>query len=237
MLDIGYVKLDNSSSNILIITGIGGSGGAGKIFNLINLENMKLITFSYLKMGQQLPDVTRSKNFFDLNIESDFIEKLKYEYGYIDEEYIKKNTNNPNLLMEVWRFYNNEINNGKITIFTYQEIPKYFNDAGEHSKLETDEMIFTAYHKSGVIAYNKTDKTYFVIFVPKDSYSWIQTIEKYKNYLLLGTGLEGLAIINLNSLVLKRIDLGKNYNDVKNISVNKDQILINGKKTIEFKEF
>ncbi|MEI8270588.1 MAG: hypothetical protein WCG45_04410 [bacterium] len=237
MLDIGYIKLDSSSSNILIITGIGGSGGTGKVFNLINLESMNSIYLSYIKMGQNLPDLSKSKNFSNLKAESEFIDKLKFQYGFIDEEYIKNNTTNPDKMMEVWKYYNNEINNGKTRTFTFAEIPEYYNVDSENAKLETDEYIFTAYHKSGVIAFNKSSNLYFAIFVPKDSYSWVQVMVKYKNYLLLGTRLEGLAVINLDSYVLKRYDLGKNYNDVKKISVANSRILINESKQIDFSDF
>ncbi|HEY5535158.1 MAG TPA: hypothetical protein VIL99_09530 [Ignavibacteria bacterium] len=48
MEDIGYAKINDVSSDILIITVIGGSGGAGKVINLINLENMVSIYFSYI---------------------------------------------------------------------------------------------------------------------------------------------------------------------------------------------
>ncbi|HEY5535157.1 MAG TPA: hypothetical protein VIL99_09525 [Ignavibacteria bacterium] len=188
-------------------------------------------------MGQEIPEVSKSNNFLSLKAESDYINKLIFEYGYFDEEYLKNNTNNPNVMMEVWRYYNNEVNYGKTRIFTYTEIPEYFNNTDEHPKLETDEMVFTAYHKTGVLAYNKIDKTYFVIFVPKGSYSWVQVIEKYKNYILLGTRLEGLAIINLNTYLLKRIDFGEKNNDIKKISIRNNRILINDKREIDFEEF
>lgn len=234
MIDIGKAILNNSSTNILIRTGIGGSGGAGCIINLINFESLKFINLYFIQLGQELPTIDRSDNFYDLREESAFVEKLKYEYGFFDEESLKNNSN-PDKMFEVWKYNNNEIQNGKITINIYKGTPEYA--AGITTTLETDDLFLTAYFKSGVIAKNKKDNSYFVIFVPKFSYCWIQTMEKYKEYIILGTGGEGLAIINLNSLELKRIDLGEDYNDVKKISVVNDRITINDNKKIKFKDF
>jgi len=236
VIDVGQVQIDNLSSNVIIVMGIGGSGSIGNVINLINLESLNYINLSYIQGGQELPILSRSDNFYNLKIESDFLEKLKYEYGFFDAESISDNNSNPEYMMETWKYYNDEVNNEKMKINNYKSTPPYYETNGLET-LETDELILTSYFKSGVIAKNKNSNSFFVLFVPKNSYCWIQTMEKYKEYIILGTRGEGLAIINLNSLVLKRIDLGEDYNDVKKLSVVNDRITINDNKKIKFKDF
>lgn len=49
-------------------------------------------------------------------------------------------------------------------IFNFSEIPNFYLEDGKTSiELENDKYIFRAYHKSGVIAYDKINKNYFVI--------------------------------------------------------------------------
>jgi hypothetical protein len=234
--NIGIVNNISNSKNVLL-TSISGASGISTAMTMIDL---KMKDYIFLEFGNPYwnePDIHRSDNFylFEYQEAANFLEKLKYDLNFFDEEFLKKNDKNPKYIFENWLRLNDKTDFGKINFINYPGI--FLSESTIIDELEIDGKKFTAFFKGGVVVNDKNNNEYFVLFAPHGYYCWPTVLLEYNGYLIIGTRGEGLVIVNLNYYVLKRYDLGENFNNVDSISISNGYILINEKQKIEFKEF
>ncbi len=239
--EVGAVDLsENENEDIFFVTESGGTGGHLISLSLINIQKEELIGLSLWFSSQTTEAVTQvsmSDYFFDEDFqrEEEFLESIKYEYGYIGEKEINKEKDNPDFAYYFWAKDNGSIEDGRINIRRYKG--KNETRASINDELREDGITYTAYFKGGVVAYDEESNEHFVLFHPDDMYSWPTVLRLTGPYLLIGTRGEGLAIINLQSFHLKRYRLSPPNDEVRSLEVRDSKIVVNEKEKIDLPDF
>ncbi len=239
--EVGVVDLsENENEDIFFVTESGGTGGHLISLSLINIKKEELIRLSLWFSSQATEAVTqvsRSDYFFaeDFKKEEEFLESIKYEYGYIGEKEINEEKDNPDFAYYFWAKDNGSIEDGRINIRRYKGKRK--TRASINDELREDGITYTAYFKGGVVAYDEESNEHFVLFHPDDMYSWPTVLKLTGPYLLIGTRGEGLAIINLQSFYLKRYRLSPPNDEVMSMEVLHSKIVVNEQEKIDLPDF
>ncbi len=239
--EAGTVDLSqNENEDIFFVSESGGTGGHLISLSLINIKKKELIRLSLWFSSQATEAVTqvsRSDYFFaeDFKKEEEFLESIKYEYGYIGEKEINEEIDNPDFAYYFWAKDNGSIEDGRMNIRSYKG--KHETRASINDELRKNGMTYTAYFKAGVIAYDEESNEHFVLFHPDDMYSWPTVLKLIGPYLLIGTRGEGLAIINLQSFHLKRYRLSPPNDEVGSLQVLHSQIVVNEQEKIDLPDF
>ena len=231
----------------------GGTGVTYTIFNLIDLQKLELITssmfilhdlrFPYYVLNDNGGYGIDYKNYDNplFRQEKNFLDSIKYEYGYISEEGVSQQPDNPKYAYYFWYKENKNVKDGKLKIKKYKGKPfEEFYDA--LFQIEDKDFIYAAYGKAEVIAYDKVKNEHYVLWHPYNTYNWAECLVKKDNYLFIGTRGEGLVIINLDTFYLKRIQLKDKWNIVAKIEIDNNKIKINdgeinGSEIIDFVNF
>lgn len=122
-------------------------------------------------------------------------------------------------------------NNGSIqaSLMKIEKLPgKPRTNATVLDQLEEGGIVFTAYFKGGVTAYERAKDEYYVLFHPEDKYHWPTVLKKAGSLLVIGTRGEGVAVIDLKRNYLKKIDLPEPFNEVRSLEVSDSVMVING---------
>ncbi len=239
--EVGVVDLsENENEDIFFVSESGGTGGHLISLSLINIKKGKLLRLSLWFSSQATEAVTqvsRSDYFFgkDFQKEEEFLESIKYEYGYIGGEEINEETDNPDFAYYFWTKDNGRIENGRINIRRYKGRRK--TRASINDELKKGAITYTAYFKAGVVAYDQESNEHFVLFHPDDMYSWPTVLRLTGPYLLIGTRGEGLAMINLQSFHLKRYRLSPPNDEVGSLEVLHSKIVVNEQEKIDLPDF
>lgn len=139
-----------------------------------------------------------------------------------------------NLACQRWLERNSSVQSGTINIERFRGSPQ--TRATVLDQLEDNGIIFTAYFKAGVTAYEKAKDEYYVLFHPEDKYHWPTVLKKSGSYLLIGTRGEGLVIVNLRQNYLKKIKLPSPYHEVHTIETSDSAIKINNSHEINLSQ-
>ncbi len=239
--EVGTVDLsENENEDIFFVRESGGTGGHLISLSLINIKKEELIGLSLWFSSQASEAVTQvstSDYFFaeDFKKEEEFLESIKYEYGYIGEEEINEEIDNPDFAYYFWTKDNGSIEDGRMNIRRYKG--KHKTRASINDELRKGGITYTAYFKAGVVAYDQESNEHFVLFHPDDMYSWPTLLRLIGPYLLIGTRGEGLAIINLQSFHSKRYRLSPPNDEVRSLEVLHSQIVVNEQEKIDLPDF
>ena len=239
--EIGVVDLsENENEDIFFVSQSGGTGGHLISLSLINIKKEELIRLSLWFSSQASEAVTQvstSDYFFgeDFQREEEFLESIKYEYGYIGEKEINEEIDNPDFAYYFWAKDNGNIEDGRMNIRRYKGRRK--TRASIEDELRKGGITYTAYFKGGVVAYDQESNEHFVLFHPDNMYSWPTVLRLIGSYLLIGTRGEGLAIINLQSFHLKRYRLSPPNDEVRSLEVLHSQIIVNEQEKIDLPDF
>ncbi len=239
--EVGVVDLsENENEDIFFVSESGGTGGHLISLSLINIKKEELIRLSLWFSSQATEAVTQvsmSDYFFgkDFQREEEFLESIKYEYGYIGEKEINEEKDNPDFAYYFWAKDNGSIEDGRMNIRRYEGKRK--TGSSINDELRKDGITYTAYFKGGVVAYDEESNEHFVLFHPDDMYSWPTVLRLIGPYLLIGTRGEGVAIINLQSFHLKRDRLSPPNDEVRSLEVLNSKIIINEQEKIDLPDF
>ncbi len=177
------------------------------------------------------PGVEWSENANDPDyaVEREFLEKIRYAYGYISEEDILARSDDPNYAIHLWGKDNGKIQEGRITIRKYKGQPRYLSKT--KPRLEEGPMIYTKY-RSGVMAYDREADEYFLIFYPDSGWCPPNVLAKADSWLLIGTWGGVLVAVDLEDYYLKRFESLKGT--IGKIEVTDSKIVIDdGERELE----
>ncbi len=239
--EIGTIDLSqNENEDIFFVSESGGTGGHLISLSLINIQKEELLRLSLWFSSQATEAVTQvstSDYFFgkDFKREEEFLKSIKYEYGYIGEKEINEEIDNPDFAYYFWAKDNGSIEDGRMNIRRYEG--KHETRASINDELRKGDITYTAYFKAGVVAYDEESNEHFVLFHPRDMYSWPTVLRLIGSYLLIGTRGEGLAIINLQSFHLRRYRLSPPNDEVRSLEVLHSKIVVNEQEKIDLPDF
>jgi len=217
--DVYFVGLNNSYSRQAKVKDIG----------LIKTQTGELINLnlSFIPDDLGILHVVEKKNENyvkqHFRLEKEFIEKLRNEdddfkeFGYLETEESDQKSDYLALAYRMWDKDNDfsEANEGKIKIRKFKGEPSF--DASVTTRLEDDNTVYLGYYKSGVIAYDKSYKEFYVLYKPWNYYWWPTVLNKVGPYLFIGTNGEGLVVIDLDLRYLKKIIFGSSFDEIKRI--------------------
>jgi len=239
--EVGTVDLaGKGNEHVFFVTESGGTGGRSINLNLINPGKGEVVGLSMwfsFKATEATTQVSATDNFYskDFQRERRFLEEIKYEYGFMGEEEINKEINNPDFAYYFWAKDNSGIEDGKMRIRKYRG--KHQCMASITDELREGNIVYTAYFKAGVIAYDENTDEHFILFHPNDMYSWPTLLKKTGPYLLIGTRGEGLAMVNLETFHLKRFRFLPPNHVISELELLDSTIRINATKEIDLPSF
>jgi len=226
-LTLGWVDLkgDGQKSRFKVIASWG-TRESEKFLTLVSPgkpEPIKLYLFWSSLCMYYPPGVKWSENANDPDYaeERQFLEKIKYAYGYISEEDIIARADDPNYAIHLWGKDNGEIQEGRITIRKYKGRPEYLSKT--KPRMEEGPMIYTSY-RSGVVAYNREAEEYFLVFYPDSGWFSPSVFAKADSWLMIGTWMGDLVAVDLEDYYLKRFKSSKGV--IGKIEVTDGKIII-----------
>jgi len=134
--------------------------------------------------------------------EREFLETIKYAYGYMAESDILCRTDDPNYAVHFWGKENGHIAEGLLKLRRYRSKPQGFKPDGK-VRLEDGNVIYARY-RSGLMAYDKVNDEYFLVFRVDSQYNSVNTLAKAGSWLLLGLWGEGVVAVDLKDYYIKR---------------------------------
>ncbi|MHC4982781.1 MAG: hypothetical protein ACYTF6_06390 [Planctomycetota bacterium] len=209
VLEIGTVDLYGDGSQAVLVVGY--SVGTGSHTTMLHLINPRLseavemsLTFSHQRT-QRITEVSTSKNFHDARFTTErrFLDEVKYKYGCVDEQLALEHEDDLDFAAYFWARANGGIDDGRMTL---RRLPGHHpDDASVTARLRDGQVIYTAYFKGAVWGYDASSDESFVLFHPRDMYNWPVALKQSGDWLLILTGGEGCALVNLRSAYLKRV--------------------------------
>lgn len=131
-----------------------------------------------------------------------------------------------------WLEKNGDIEQGKITITRYPG--PYETIASVSWKIEGEGITYTSYFKGAIVAYSEELDEHFILFAPASLYNWSMEGEKAGKYLVIGTLGEGLVVVNLETLEIKRFRFDPPDDDVRILEVEGNKVIVNNTRLIFF---
>ena len=129
-----------------------------------------------------------------------------------------------------WLEKNGDIEQGKIILTKYPGA--YETKASLTWTIEQGEKSYTSYFKGGIVAYDQELDEHYILFAPANLYNWSRQGEKVGKYLVIGTLGEGLVVINLGTLEIKRFRFEAPDNDVRILEVEGNKVIVNNTRLI-----
>ena len=229
------LKGDGQKSRLKVWVGYSGDGWATeKWLTLVSPDKPEPVKLYMFWDGLSMyypPGVKWSANAGDPDYaeEREFLEKIKYAYGYISEEDILAHSDDPNFAIHLWGKDNGRIQEGRITIRKYKGQPRNLSNA--KPRLEEGPMIYTSY-RSGVVAYDREADEYFLVFYPDSGWFSPSVFAKVDSWLMIGTWLGDLVAVDLEDYYLKRFESSKGV--IGKIEVTNSEIIIDdGRRELE----
>ena len=224
---LGWVDLkgDGQKSRVKVIASWG-TRESEKFLTLVSPgkpEPVKLYLFWSSLCMYYPPGVKWSENANDPDYaeERQFLEKIRYAYGYISEADILARSDDPNYAIHLWGKDNGRIQEGRITIRKYKGQPRYLSKTKPH--LEEGPMIYASY-RSGVVAYDRQAEEYFLIFYPDSGWFSPSVFAKVDSWLMIGTWMGDLVAVDLKDYYLKRFESSKGV--IGKIEVTNSKIIV-----------
>jgi hypothetical protein len=148
--------------------------------------------------------------------ERDFLETLKYAYGYISDEDILSQADDPKFAVHLWARDNGMIAEGRMTIRRYKGQPDWL--AKEEHTVEDGPITYALGPRGlGIWAYDRQADEHFIVF---HANSWhcvvgqeLANLAKVDSWLLFTTGEQWgkkhmrVVAVNVEDYYLKRLDL------------------------------
>ena len=83
------------------------------------------------------------------------------------------------------------------------------------------------------MAYDKELDEHYILFAPTSLYNWSREGDKVGKYLVIGTLGEGLVVINLETLEMRRYRLDPPDHDVRILEIEGNKAIVNNTREIE----
>jgi len=237
--EIGTVDLSESGNeDVFLVWWDGGTGMDHFGLNLINTQKCEIVglvlSFDF-QATEAITEVSTTNNFHSVDYEKEreFLESIKYEYGFIGKEEINKQSNNPDFAYYFWAKDNGFIEDGRMNIRRYKGKCK----TKASIELKEGNITYTSYFKRGVVAYDEESNEHFILFHPDYMYSYITVLKKIGPYLLIGTEGEGLAVVNVENFHLKRFRFDPPNDYINKLEISDLIIRINDSKEINLPNF
>jgi hypothetical protein len=182
-----------------------------------------------LQMTDMVTGIKRSPDFDaeDMKPESDFLEKIKWEYGYMSQEKADASEADSKFAFYFWKKDNGVVENGPIKVRKYASNLPAGGSVLESLTDETDGGIeYQALFKSGVTARDPRSGKMWVVFHPDSKYCWPTVLKKHKDWLLIGTRGEGLVAVHTKTPWLIRFPLEEKNRDIKTLAIDNGQIIV-----------
>ena len=136
--------------------------------------------------------------------EREFLDTIKYAYGYVAESDILCRTSDPNYAVHFWGKENGHIAEGPLKIRRYNKKPRGFDPSGR-IRLEDGSVIYARY-RSGLMAHDRQKDEYFLVYRADSQYNSVSVLAKVDSWLLIGLWGEGLVAVDTRDYYLKRCD-------------------------------
>ena len=124
-----------------------------------------------------------------------------------------------------WLEKNGDIEQGKIAITNYPG--PYETIASVTWTIGGEGIVYTSYFKGGIVVYDQELDEHYILFAPASLYNWSMLGKRVGKYLVIGTLGEGLVVINLATLEIKRYRLGPSDNDVRILEIEGNKAIVN----------
>ena len=130
-----------------------------------------------------------------------------------------------------WLERNGQTEEGKIEVTKYPGA--YVTRASVLYEIADIDISYTSYFKGGIVAYDEELDEHYILFAPASLWNWSREGEKVGKYLVIGTLGEGLVVINLETLEMKRYRFDSPDNDVRILEIKGNKAIINETREIE----
>ncbi len=211
------------------VTNSGGSGLTNRELNLYCPKSDRLVTLTMTFMHddtQPVPSIVRSDELEQPGFaaETAFLEGIKRDYGYVSAADLAHG-DDPRQAFYYWRTDNAGLADGAPMRVRRFRGPRA-GMGSVNDTLSVAGITYTAYFKSGVVAYDPVQDEHWVVFHPDDRYSWPTRLAATGDLLVIGTRGEGLAVVKLSTLALRRVKVLGN-DDVEELAVHDSLIVVN----------
>jgi hypothetical protein len=225
-IDVGCGRED-----VFFVVESGGSGGTNESLFVFCTRELQLVQLSMNFCHSSctpIPDLRFSDNFTlpSLAHVRTYLEERRDDYGYISEEDILRQQDDARFAYYFWMRDNQSVSNGPMIIRRYPGKPAE-HGASIEDQLDSDAVVYTAYFKAGVEAYDKVTDQNYVVFHPDDMHSWPTVLRKVGRYLVIGTTGEALAIVDVHNFHLKRVRFNSVDDQVAKLECNGETIRVN----------
>lgn len=225
----GTVDLyDNCGQAVLVVSGFGGTGSDTVVLVMVNPQEGEAVTLSLSRSYQEtcpLSVIRTSSNFDDprFALERRFLHELKHQYGFVDEAAVLRAPDDFEYAAYFWARDNATVSDGRMAMRRLKG--RHPERASVNDQLLDGDVVYTAFFKGAVWAHDKANDESFVVFHPDDMYSWPTSLHKTGDWLLVNTRGEGLALVNVRTWYLKRID--KDVNEVQRFEIVGNRAIVN----------
>ncbi len=235
--EIGTVDLDGTGhEDLFFVAKSGGSGSETKDLYFLHLRTQRLLHLSLwfdFNAANPITGISRRKNFDDdwLLTQRRFLETIKHDYGFIGEQEALQQERNPESAYFFWMRDNGNIQDGKLKLRRYSG--KCGDGASVVDELVDDSIVYRAYFRAGLEAYDRNTDEHFIVFHPESMYDSPSMLRKVGPHLIFAAGKE-LVVFNVKTQHLKRYRFGE---VVENLDVRDSTIRINRSEEIPFPKF
>jgi len=132
-----------------------------------------------------------------------------------------------------WLEKNGDLEQGKITITRYPG--PYETIASVTWTIEQGKITYISYFKGSIVAYDQELDKHYILFAPASLYNWSREGERVGKYLVIGTLGEGLVVINLATLEIKRFRFEAPDHDVRILTIEGNKAIVNETREIELR--
>ncbi len=182
----------------------------------------------YYPSGLEWSDNATDPNYAP---EREFLDTIKYAYGYIAESDILCRTDDPNYAVHFWGKENGHIAEGGLKLRRYKKKPQGFKP-DKKPYLEDGNIIYARY-RSGLMAYDRENEEYFLVFRVDSQYNSVNALAKAGSWLIIGLWGEGVVAVDLKDYYLKRFPSIKE--SIGKIDVTNSKIIIDdGRHELDF---
>ncbi|MBS3735479.1 MAG: hypothetical protein KGY99_11275 [Phycisphaerae bacterium] len=193
---------------VLLVEMQQGTAYTTTVLRIVNPSHAECVSMTLSQSHQATRRVTgidTSANFHDgrFAAERAFLEEAKYLYGAEDAGTLAGKAGELEYAPYFWALANENIDDGVMTI---RRLPGRHPTLGSREDTLADgDVTYTAVFKGAVWAYDAAADESFVVFHPHDMYAWPTQLGKDGRWLLIVTGGEGFALVDVKTWRLKRV--------------------------------
>lgn len=239
--EVGRVELEDSGyESLLIVREESGSATRTRTLTLADPRRCRTASLSLAQRddpGDLLTKVERSAGFTEpaLAAAREFLEAAKYAYGYVGPDVVAREKDNPRFAFHHWKSEHGAADEGAFAPRRYKGPPAFSSSVS--ASLRDGSMEYLGYFKAGVVAYDRRADEHWVLYHPRDAYTWPTVLRKHGDFLLVGTRGDGVAVVNLRANRFKRYRFDDRFNDVQSLEVSGSKVLVNGEPKLELPSF